>query len=722
MNGLGLMRFLPLLMSVVLFGGVVFLWPDSSVSGINMVVSWLNIFLMFTLALLSLFYGLRLLREKEEPRPGSRLRAKLVMALVAMLTIPSMTTQITANQMVERGLNVWFDVRVDTLLDRALDLARGFYGRVETDMKRGLQQYVADPALLAALDGHTNYPALTSRLSEIMVKEGWQQVQLFDPGERLLAGVQQRGLEALEADSFSENAKLSLTLGRVMTDLKVDGGSEVVAGYAPLHDQQNIIGVLHAEIALPPGVVRSARAVEQDFRTYRELERNRQAIGSLFTNTMLIVTLLVVLIAGGVAIVFARRLTAPIGHLAHALRRVGEGDLLVSVEASSRDELGSLAHSFNRMAERLRQNVATLQRTQQELTEALDNSRQRRLILEKLLSSLQTGVLLCEPDGRIRLLNAALGTLLNLPAGWAPGKDVHSLCNGRLRGIGDFIAELRDQNQEQLQGELDISVGKQNLHILLRGARLFGAGNKDLSGYLIVMDDISSLAQAQRSKAWAEVAQRLAHEIKNPLTPIKLAAERLQRRFSGQVDDVDVFDSCTHTIIAQVERLQRLISDFSTLARLPKPRLTQVAVLKLVEEMRDLYAPYARVQMQSPPSDMQCSCDIDQIRQILINLMDNALAATANGGDVKLYATEINENIEIHVEDSGEGIDSDAVEHIFEPYFSTKADGSGLGLAIARRIAQEHGGDLNIIAASQPTHFCLSLPECLPATANTEDT
>jgi two-component system nitrogen regulation sensor histidine kinase NtrY len=408
--------------------------------------------------------------------------------------------------------------------------------------------------------------------------------------------------------------------------------------------------------------------------------------------------------------------------LAHALRRVGEGDLLVSVEVSSRDELGSLAHSFNRMAERLRQNVATLQQTQQELTEALGNSRQRRLILEKLLSSLQTGVLLCEPDGRIRLLNAALGTLLNLPAGWAPGREVHSLCTGRLQGIGGFIAELRDQNQEQLQRELDISVGKQNLHILLRGSRLFGAGNRDLSGYLIVMDDISSLAQAQRSKAWAEVAQRLAHEIKNPLTPIKLAAERLQRRFSGQVDNLDVFDSCTHTIIAQVERLQRLIGDFSTLARLPKPRLTQVAVLQLVEEMRDLYAPYARVQMQSPPSDMQCSCDIDQIRQILINLMDNALAATANGGSVTLYATEKDESVEIHVEDNGDGIDSDALEHIFEPYFSTKSDGSGLGLAIARRIAQEHGGDLNISSASQPTHFCLSLPECLPEAANSEDT
>jgi len=235
------------------------------------------------------------------------------------------------------------------------------------------------------------------------------------------------------------------------------------------------------------------------------------------------------------------------------------------------------------------------------------------------------------------------------------------------------------------------------------------------------MDDISSLAEAQRSKAWAEVAQRLAHEIKNPLTPIKLATERLQRRFSDQVDDLDVFDSCTHTIIAQVERLQRLISDFSTLARLPKPRLAEVSVMHLIDEMRDLYAPWPRVHMQAPSAGMRCNCDIDQIRQILINLMDNALAATAGGGDVKLYASAAGECIELHVEDSGNGIGPEALEHIFEPYFSTKSDGSGLGLAIARRIAQEHEGELSIRSAVRPTHFCLTLPVHVPLVGVMED-
>jgi len=714
MNSLGLMRFLPVLMSILLMFGVGILWPRGSGEDASSLLTWVNIILMLILAGLSMQYGLRLLRQRSEPRPGSRLRAKLVMALVGMLMVPSMIIQITASQMVERGLNVWFDVRVDTLLDRALNLARGFYGRVEGDLKQGMIAYVNDAVLVDAMEPPVDYSGLNARLAEIQSKEGWQRLQLFDTNDRLVAGVQESGLEALEAEPLDENAKLAITLGRVVTGLFTVRGREVVVGYLPLHGRQGIVGLLRAEITLPPGVVQSARSVETDYKTYRELERNRQAIQGLFTNTMLIVTLLVVLIAGVVAIVFARRLTSPIGSLAQALHRVTEGDLNVSIAETTNDELGSLAHSFNRMTRRLKDNVDALTEAQQELTEALNNSRQRRHILETLLTNLQTGVLLSDADGRIRVLNESLKSLLNLPSGWMPGREIASLCNGRLHGVGQFFDELQNQGQEHLQRELDISIGKKNLHILARGARLQTSGASGLSGYLIVMDDVSSLAEAQRHKAWAEVARRLAHEIKNPLTPIKLAAERLERRFSREVEHTDVFDACTHTIIGQVERLQRLISDFSTLARLPQPRLGEVVPAQLLQEMRELYAPYKAVTVEAFNESTTCICDADQVRQVLINLLDNAIAATReNGGEVRLYATTEEATVEFHVLDEGEGIPDERREQIFEPYYSTKVDGSGLGLAIAYRIAQEHEGDLKIKSLRNPTHFCLSLPVCI---------
>ena len=710
MNSLGLMRFLPIIMSVALLALAFGIWPDTGSGGAHGVIAWLNVILIVILSALVLRYGVRLLRERSERRPGSRLRAKLVMALVVMLLVPTITLQVAANQMVERGLDVWFDVRVDTLLDRALNLARGFYSRVETELTRGLQVHIRDDELARAMQAPVQYVQLNSRLAEIREKEGWQRLQLFDIDERLLAGVQESGLSALEAEPLGPDARLATSLGRVVAELKTVQGGEVAVAYAPLMNQQTVVGTLRAEVNLPVGVVQSARAVETDYRTYRELERNRQAIRGVFTNAMLIVTLFVVLIAAWVALIFARRLTAPIGGLAEALHRVTEGDLDVTISEAPADELGSLVRSFNRMTERLKENVEALQQAQDELTEALGSSQRRQEILETLLANLQTGVLLVDANGKIRLFNQALKSLLALPSGWAQGRDLGRSCSGRLHGIGDFFEELRYQEEEHLQRELNVAVGKQNLHILARGAHLNTDDAPGQSGYILVLDDVSSLAEAQRHRAWAEVARRLAHEIKNPLTPIKLAAERLQRRFRSGVEDGEVFDSCTGAIIGQVERLQRLVGDFSTLARLPKPRLTEVKAEALLAEMRELYASYPRFQVKITEESFACLSDCDQVRQVLINLADNALAATdESDAQIRLYAVDTEQTVEFHVEDDGKGIAEESQEHVFEPYFSTKEEGSGLGLAIAKRIAEEHEGDLLLISAAQPTHFCLRL-------------
>jgi len=711
MNSMGMMRFLPITVSVALLALAIGLWPDTSSSGSHMVIAWLNVILVIILAVAVLHYGVRLLRERSERRPGSRLRAKLVMALVTMLLVPTVTLQIAASQMVERGLDVWFDVRVDTLLDRALNLARGFYSRVETELTHGLQNYMHDTTLILAMQPPVNYIQLNTRLAEIREKEGWQRLQLFDIDDRLLAGVQESGLSALEAEPLGQDARLASSLGQVVAGLKTIKGAEVAVAYAPLMERQNALGLLRVQVSLPPGVVQHARAVETDYRTYRELERNRQSIKGVFTNAMLIITLVVILFAAWVALIFARRLTAPIGGLAAALHRVTEGDLDVTIPEAPADELGSLVRSFNRMTQRLKENVQALEQAREELTRALGSSRQRQEILETLLANLQTGVLLVDAEGRIRLFNQALKLLLALPSGWMQGRSLKRLCSGRLKALGHFFDELQHQNDSRLQRELDIIVGKQNLHILARGAHLSVDDVSGMSGYILVLDDVSSLAEAQRHRAWGEVARRLAHEIKNPLTPIKLAAERLQRRFRGEIADGEVFDTCTGAIISQVERLQRLVGDFSTMARLPKPRLVPVEVQTLLLEMRELYASYPRFHVEAEAEGVSCLCDCDQVRQVLINLTDNALAATAaSGAGVRMYIRTTACTVEFHIEDDGEGIDEEGSEHIFEPYFSTKEEGSGLGLAIAKRIAEEHEGELLLVSTSHPTHLCLQLP------------
>lgn len=707
----GMIRFLPLFMTGALWATIFLLWPAGTAAE-DSAIAWLNIALLTILSLVLLNYGIRILRETRERRAGSRLRAKLVIALVSMLLIPTTILQIAANQMVERGMDVWFDVRVDTLLDQALNLAQGFYARIDSELKHGLTSAMNDNELLnyvASLP--VSYGLLNSHLAELVTHEGWQSIQVFDINERLIANVIADGVSGLVSESIDEEAKPALTLGLITTRVVSREGEELVIGYAPLRAHQNIVGVLRAQVKLPAGLVQSARAVEADYRTYRQLERNRQSIRETFTHAMLIAMLLIIIAAGIVAIAYARRLTSPIGELANALERVTEGDLTVSIPTAPEDELGSLVHSFNRMTLRLKQNVEALEQTQRELTGALDSSRQRQYVLETLLANLQAGVLLIDAKGNIRLLNQSIRELLGLSIDWMPGRSLAPLCSGRLQLIGNFFEELQNQESEQLQRELELSIKHRPLHILARGARLSGAGTAGFSGYLLVMDDVTTLAEAQRNRAWAEVAQRLAHEIKNPLTPIKLAAERLQRRFRKMADDTEVFDSCTHAIITQVERLQRLIVDFSDLARMPKPRPTSVPVSAIITEMQELYSAYPRLRVDPTEGELHCHCDADQIRQILINLLDNALAATEiNKTPVHLFAGQADTMVEFHVHDSGPGIAEDVAPHIFDAYFSTKESGSGLGLSIAKRIADDHGGELLLLSAGQPTHFCLRLP------------
>ncbi len=705
-------RILPLLLSVALWVVIVWLWPSHTTPDLQ-VVAWVNISLLFLISMLLFLYGMRLFLQRKEPRPGSRLRAKLVIGAVGMLLIPAGTLQIAANQMVEKGMNVWFDVRVDTLLDRALSLAQGFYGRIDQDMRHNLSQYANDDALLSDIANlPMSYRSLNSRMVDVLKREGWQSIQLYDRNERLVAAVQSEGLSDFIPEPFSEQAQLALTMGRINSELVNLQNDEVLVAYAPVRIQQRIVALLKIKTVLPTGLIQNARAVESDYRTYKELERHRQAIRDTFTHAMLFITLIIVMVVGFIAVLFSRRLTSPVGQLAEALKKITDGNLDVSIPNASDDELGDLVHSFNRMALHMKQNVEAIEKAQLDLSDALTSSRQRQYVLETLLANLQSGVLLLNEHGEIRLINQSLRELLVLQASdWVSGRDFSDLSRGKLHLVHEFYDELRHQNNETLQRELEVMVQGEKRHLLARGARLNASGLSGFSGYLLLLDDVSQLAEAQRHRAWSEVAQRLAHEIKNPLTPIKLAAERLQRRFRGQVDNLDVFDSCTHAIVAQVERLQRLIADFSTLARLPKPHCKQVQCATFVQELRDLYSAYPRVRVADMPSDLPCHCDADQVRQILINLMENALAATESEREhIRLYLSHDDDMVYFHIEDDGDGIPEAVREHMFEAYYSTKSTGSGLGLSIAKRIADEHGGDLLLVSSGNPTHFCLTLP------------
>ncbi|MDX8382864.1 MAG: ATP-binding protein [Ghiorsea sp.] len=703
-------RWFPLLLIPLLITVIVQIWPKQD-SFDAAFLGWINIVLLSALTVGLCVYAIRNLTKKHVEHAGTFLRTKLVTAMVLMVLVPSMLLQLTANQMIEKGMDVWFDVRVDTLLDKAMHLAQGFYARIESDMASSLDQVAKeDDFSLDIANLPLGMMPLTQKLNDFIQRYDWNKVELLDGNERLILMVQRdlhsRNLSALQTRSLSDTGKMSMAVGRATIEHKIRDDGEYVVGHLPLYAHRRLVALLRAEVRLPDDVSSSARAIEADYRTYRELDRHRQGIQDVFTHTLMIVTLLIVGIAGFLALLFARRLTTPVEELAGALRKVEAGDFNALLPVGSHDELGSLVASFNSMTMRLQNNVTALQQTQKELTDALISSRQRRYVLEVLLLNLQSGVVLLNDAGEIRLMNQACRDLFALADLEIEKTSMLDFSEVHLAPVLEFYKTLQTQDLSELQAEFVLIHGLQTVKILARGT-LLGDQTDTFSGWLLMFDDVTQLAEAQKNQAWSEVAQRLAHEIKNPLTPIKLSAERLQRRFRAQVDDVTVFDTCTQAVISQVERLQRLVADFSDLATLAKPKREQVSIGSLLQDLKELYSPYTHLTFEGLPEGNVC-CDADQIRQVLINLIDNALATQAL---VRVFVEVDSEDMLFYVQDEGVGIDEQVQQHMFEPYFSTKKEGSGLGLAIAQRITEEHDGQLQLISASSPTRFCMRLPK-----------
>ena len=703
----------PFVVATLLLTVGILSWPSHDQFGPSF-LNWLTVFLFFVLATVFFLVGIYRLKSTKEEHAGSHLRTKLVAAMVLMVLVPSLLLQLTANQVIDKGLDVWFDVRVDTLLDKAMSLAQGFYSGAESDMELSLSQVAQDgdfPLEIVAQPLGTML--ISQHLGKLLDQYGWHKVELFDVSERLIAvaskQVAGQQFSDLKIRDLSDTARLSKVLGRQAVEHEVRKSGEYVVGYLPLYMQQRFVALLRAEIRLPDDVTVSARSIEADYKSYRELERHRQGIQEIFTHTLMIAMVLITCIAGLLALFFARKLTTPIEELALALKRVESGEFDVLVPVHAEDELGSLARSFNSMTAKLRQNMEMLQQTQEELTGALVSSRQRQYVLENLLSNLQSGVILLDQSGDIRLMNQACQELLLIPDSVEKKVSIFDFSEAHLAPVLNFFRTLKTQGLDSLQYEIELLHGFQTIKILARGTVLGKQEDQLFSGWLLVFDDVTQLAEAQKHQAWSEVAQRLAHEIKNPLTPIKLSTERLQRRFRSQVDHVEIFDTCTKAVITQVERLQRLLADFSNLATLPKPRTEVVSIRSLLQDLRELYSAYQNVTFEGLPEGEVC-CDPDQVRQVLINLIDNALATKT---PVRVYVEVTENDTKFYVQDEGPGIDEKTQKHMFEPYFSTKRDGSGLGLAIAQRITEEHDGSLMLVSAASPTRFCMCLPHKL---------
>jgi nitrogen fixation/metabolism regulation signal transduction histidine kinase len=443
-----------------------------------------------------------------------------------------------------------------------------------------------------------------------------------------------------------------------------------------------------------------AEGVQSAFTRYKELSYLRKPLKFSYILTLSIVLVLSLLAAIWAAFHSARRLVAPVRDLAAATHAIAEGDYSKRLAVASTDELGFLVRSFNDMTRRLAKSRDQARRSQQMIE-------RQRAYLEAVLANLSSGVISLGQDAMIRAVNRTARQSLGVDINSYLGKDMQAIVadHAFLKPFVDVIERYRETGSESWQEEVSLFGMNGRQVLMCRGTALQSSGHRS-NGLVVVFDDVTALIQAQRDAAWGEVARRLAHEIKNPLTPIQLSAERLRHRFMERMapDEAEILDRATRTIVNQVESMKTMVNAFSEYARVPRVSLELMSLNALVREVLDLYhSGDLQVQLveQLDAEPDGIDGDAGRLRQLLHNLFKNALEAVRETPDARitvitrLLPEDGMDRLELCVEDNGPGFDPGVLENVFEPYVSTKLKGSGLGLAIVKKIVEEHGGTIS---------------------------
>lgn len=651
---------------------------------------------------------MRLVRDVRRASPGARLARRLLVLLMLLALPPVVVVYGFALNFLNATIDAWFNVRLEQSLDDALEI-----GRLSIDER--LREAERASATLGDALAPLADEELQDRLDEAIERLGATQLTVFDASGamRATASSDPRFLAPAYPDAA---ALMRLSGGGRYAAAEPLGDTPVLRVLAKL-DGGPLIGerLLQALFPLPDKLRPLIQRIEGASFDFQRLKYLRGSLKLTFSLVLTFVLLLTLLFALLTAFGAARRLVAPVGRLAAATRAVGAGRYDTPLPVASDDELGFLLSSFNQMQRELERAGARARRSAQD-------SEAQRAYLKTVLEHLSAGVVGIDRDGVLRSANRAAEAMLDVPLARELGQPLEAVRRAHppiAPLLDPMLRHLREGAREWRE-EIVLERGEERRVLMLHGIEL-ATDHAESAGYIAVIDDLTVLNRAQRDAAWAEVARRLAHEVKNPLTPIQLAAERLRRRFIGRLppDETELLDRATHTIVSQVEALKSLVNAFGDYARPPQLSTRPLALHVLVGEVLDLYENDQRLQLtrRFAAGELSIRADTGRLRQLLHNLMKNALEAI---GDVRkphieVITRRIDEGgrayVELAIADNGPGLPEGFGERWFEPYTTSKARGTGLGLAVVKKIAEEHGGNVRAESRSDGgAVFTLRLP------------
>ncbi len=690
-----------------------------------------NLILLVLLVFLVARNVVKLILDRRARILGAHLRTRLVVAFVAIAFFPATLLFIVALSFTGNSIENWFNAQVESALEGSLQVTNTYYRDLASNAlgfaRKTAERLGAHPGLLARGRRAELRRLLAERRDEYQL----DLVEVFANG-RVLARSRRPDLpEGGGTDPLATIVRQAQG-GADATVVERWGEADLVRAAVPVF----VDGVPRAAVVVdayvPRSVVSRREAIDQSFREYLRLKIQRRPIQTAYTLTLALVTIVVLFAATWIGFYVARGITVPIQRLAEGTRAVAQGELDHRIEEEADDEIGTLVRAFNQM-------TADLQAGRAEL-EA------RRRYLETVLGHITAGVVSADATGRVTTMNNAAAALLGMSAEACVGRRLDEVFAAEPYGeirqlVGDLLHEPAagppcvvtlggpvcqldggDTRGAAVERPLRLERDGQEVALLVAGTRLRDeAGHAQ--GIVLFLEDFTHLLRVQRMEAWREVARRIAHEIKNPLTPIQLSAQRLRRRYAAQLRE-PAFDECTRTIIQQVEELKQLVNEFATFARMPAGRHTPQDLNRLVDEALVLFREGHRdidFAFTAAPAIPVLELDREGVKRAVINILDNAVAACAARDDFApgerprvTVRTGFDAGlgvVRLEIADNGTGMTPEVRGRIFEPYFSTKADGSGLGLAIVSSIVKDHSGFVRV-RDNQPrgTRFVMEFP------------
>ena len=634
----------------------------------------------------------KLFRNIKKDVMGSRFSMRLVISFTLMAVIPGLIVYLVSVNFLTRSIESWFNVKVESALDGGLKLGQKALDIMLTDLELKAERMALT---LSSMPTTSQYGAL----SDLREKSGVQDATIISDQGKIIA------VSSNDAESFLPALPTLIQLKQAENNIygKIEPISNkglYLRVLAPINgasvsNERLILQILQP---VPDSLSTIAESVQTVFQDYHKLSYSRDSLKVIFSITLTLVLMLAILTAVAIGFLLSRKLSEPLALLAEGTKKIAKGNFKTMLPEKGKDELGVLVRSFNSMTRQLDQATQTSENNQIRLESA-------RSYLETVLAHLSSGVIVINDAMEIKSFNISASKILQVDLSKNKDKLLTSISTKNklltdfIRSIQEEIYALSNKKQAEIIKEFEIKYEKNNQVLLLQITPL--PQNK-LNNYVLMIDDITMMIQAQRDAAWSEVARRLAHEIKNPLTPIQLSAERIKHKLGAKLnkDDTDVLNKAVATIVNQVDAMKTMVNEFSEYAREPKLNLELTDINKFIKEISHLFENSGiKISTKLLRDLPETKVDVNMMRQVLINLIQNAQDAMINNTKqplIQINTNKLKNYIALSIEDNGPGFAADILKKAFEPYVTTKSHGTGLGLAIVKKIIEEHEGTITI--------------------------